>query len=131
LALALSACERVEWGDAMPKQLVGNWTQVSDDISAGRAKPSFFVVGPRGVVHRWFDEDANRYESREYPFIKVSKSGSSFIVFCGKPDSSTIADHRYQFAIEKDANFAPITEIVATGLNDNDGSFYQGRFVVK
>lgn len=112
----------------MPKELLGTWTQTSDDIVAGREKPVILIVKPVGITHRWVDED--KYETHEWPFVKANSSGNEIIVFCGKPDSSTIADHRYRFTFKDDASFAVVDEVVANG-NGGEGTFPVGRFVRK
>lgn len=113
----------------MPKELLGTWVQTSDDITAGREKPSVLIVKSEGITYRWFDE--GKPETHNYPFVKANFDGGNvYIVFCGDRNSTNIAVQRYRFTFQGDISFVFVDEIVANG-NGGEGTFPVGRFVRK
>lgn len=122
-----NGCGEVEWLDTPPQELVGAWTEVSDDITIGHWSPQSFVVRSDilVVVVRDFEGQLRR---SVYPIRKFSRRNDSFVVFCGEPHENQISEHRYLFNLDRSGWFAQVDEIVATGIDNQDGLFHMGRF---
>ena len=131
LALVLlCSCSEIVWRDNAPKEVSGRWQQVSDEIISGRTKPDSFFITSEKLVYKSWSEDEGIYTEKNLPIKRASISGGEVIVFCGLPDSNHISSRSYKVRLEKDNSFCNISELVATGVNDDDSELYVGRFVL-
>ena len=133
----LSACEgEVEWLDYPPPELQGLWIEVSDDVTIGLDIPDTISIRRNMLwTHQYLGDDAPFNRSCRIRRVARQNVGfrrqtSRFVVFCGPPNPDHFADLRFQFDVEGPGLFATVSEIVATGVNNDYAEFYLGRFTV-
>lgn len=119
----LLSCQSTEWQDFPPKEFQGKFTQVSDGIIQGYENPVIIEISENIFQYNSLEDEVKR----TYPILKVSKKGHSIVIFCGDKNENHIANFRYEMFWGKD-NYLHISEIVATGYNNEDGEFEVGKF---
>lgn len=126
--LVLAACGSTNWRDTAPDVLRGTWLQVSDDVSAGLDRADTLVIEAAQVYLASYRLDADPWRL-QCPVRHVSESAGSYVIFCGAADAKHVAEHRFELDPESSGHFLLVGELIATGINDDDGYESIGRFV--
>jgi len=97
-------------------------------VSAGLDRADTLVIeATQFYLARYrFDADPWRLPC---PVRRVSENGGSYVIFCGAADANHIAEYRFELYPESSGRFLIAGELVATGINDDDGYESIGRFV--
>ena len=128
---ALFQCSSTEWRGSPPRDLIGTWIAVSDEITLGQTLADTIRVSATAISVTKFRFGQREPWLRSGPIQRVSITGGKAVVFWGAPDSRTIAEFRYQFDLERSGHFARIGELLATGVNQDDSFLPIGRFVFR
>lgn len=121
LVLFTSCAEEVKWSQVPPKEYIGVFYQVNDEIIQGIDVPIIFNIEAKSVHY------SDAFNKRTLPIQRVSLTNNKIIIFCGVPNDNYIADTRYEI-YWRDDNYLQINEIVTTGHNNDDAVLKLGKF---
>lgn len=129
IACLCAACgSDVDWIDAPPEELHGLWIEQSEDIDAGIEFADTLRLSSDTLILSDPTTDGHLNRRVCTPIRRVSRTDDGYVVFCGRPNDDFIAETRFEIDPNEAFDEAVVGEIVATGVNQNDGYFSLGRF---
>lgn len=127
--LTVAGCQDTKWIDQTPSYMRGIWVEQTDPVLKGIKVADTVRIGRdaiRYVRYAGFEVSTRR---RCAPIHTVSKTGSQFILFCGRENENHIAETRLRITVGEDKMTLYIADVVARGVQPSEPVIFEwGRF---